>query len=94
VDLWNSGPESCQATTFLTNPCTLADTADCRTDALMAKQYEQMKLPDRPKRWKQKAFEVMNEAIHTRSEVFFYFFCLFFSVVCSLCVGTQPLLLF
>ena len=38
----------------------------------MAKQYEQMKLPDRPKRWKQKAFEVMNEAIHTRSQVFLY----------------------
>jgi len=32
----------------------------------MAKQYEQMKLPDRPKRWKQKAFEVMNEAVHAR----------------------------
>jgi len=39
-----------------------------RTDTLMAKQYEQMKLPDRPKRWKQKAFEVMNEAVHTRQE--------------------------
>jgi len=35
----------------------------------MAKQYEQMKLPDRPKRWKQKAFEVMNEAVHTRQEI-------------------------
>jgi len=34
----------------------------------MAKQYEQMKLADRPKRWKQKAFEVMNEAVHTRQE--------------------------
>ena len=34
----------------------------------MAKQYEQMKLSDRPKRWKQKAFEVMNEAVHTRQE--------------------------
>ena len=41
---------------------------DCRTDTLMAKQYEQMKLPDRPKRWKQKAFEVMNEAVHARQE--------------------------
>lgn len=39
-----------------------------RTDAVMAKQYEQLKLPDRPKRWKQKAFEVMNEAVHTRIE--------------------------
>jgi exocyst complex component 3 len=39
-----------------------------RTDALMAKQYEQMRLPDRPKRWKQKAFDVMNEAVHTRIE--------------------------
>ena len=28
-----------------------------------------MKLPDRPKRWKQKAFEVMNEAVHTRQEI-------------------------
>jgi len=34
----------------------------------MAKQYEQMKLSDRPKRWKQKAFDVMNEAVHTRQE--------------------------
>jgi len=39
----------------------------------MAKQYEQMKLPDRPKRWKQKAFEVMNEAVHTRQEIVFIY---------------------
>lgn len=39
-----------------------------RLDTLTAKRYEQMNLPDRPKRWRDKAFEVMESSVFHRIE--------------------------